>query len=158
MVPYLEPPLRERFDAWLESARARYAPPLELAEIRKGVQALSSLWVERRAAGHLAARAVEGAGKRAALATYYGPLHFLVLHHALRGLQPQTDVRRLFDLGCGTGATGAALATALPAPPTIVGSDVSGWALGEAARTWSAFGLAGRTRRTRLRKGQSAHG
>src|SRR5512145_3076555 len=104
--PYLEGELRARFDAWLEGAVARHSPPLSFAEVRQGVRALSSLWVERRAR---AARALDGAGKRAAFATYYAPLHFLATWHALRGLgesaapESSAGLRRVVDLGCGTG-------------------------------------------------------
>jgi SAM-dependent methyltransferase len=167
VTPYLEPPLRERFDRWLAEAIARYAPPLAFAEVRKGVQALSALWVEHRAEGELAARAVRGAGKRAALATYFAPLHFLTAYHAgpAPGAARPGAVRRVLDLGCGSGATGAAIAARLTAAlrdavppagasrdesPRVIGLDVSGWALSEARHTYAGFGLDARTRRARL--------
>ncbi len=132
---------------------ARVSPPLEFKEIRKGVQALSSLYVERREGRDLSARAVEGEGKRAALATYYAPLHFLCAWHLFgdetrdaTASEPDT----LFDLGCGTGAAGAAVARRLPRSPRVVGIDRSGYALREARRTHAAFGVAGSTRRGRL--------
>jgi SAM-dependent methyltransferase len=143
MTPYLEPTLRETFDAWIEASVARYSPPLEFSEIRRGAQALSALYVERRPAGEIAARSIRGRGKRAALATYFAPLHFLTVHHALAALDREraTPVRRVLDLGCGSGATGAAIAATLPTAPGIVALDVSGWALGEAEATYAAFGL-----------------
>jgi SAM-dependent methyltransferase len=152
VTPYLEPPLREAFDAWVEASIGRYSPPLEFAEIRKGAQALSSLYVERRPAGEIAARAVRGRGKRAALATYFAPLHFLTVHHALGAidLAGPRQIRRVLDLGCGSGATGAAIATARPVPPGVVAVDASGWALGEAEATYAAFGLSCRRRRGSL--------
>ncbi len=153
MTSYLEGPLRAAFDAWLEAARARCAPPLTFAEIRKGVQALSSLYVERRGGGGLAARAVDGAGKRAAFATYYAPLHFLAAHYALEQIAPATlqGVDTVHDLGCGTGAAGAAAAAACRAGSVSLHLlDVSGWALGEARHTARAFGLASKTRRGAL--------
>lgn len=140
---------RERFDAWLDAAVARHAPPLTFAEVRKGVRALSSLWVERR---ERASRALDGAGKRAAFATYYAPLHFLAAWHALARVPPTGARRRVLDLGCGTGAVGAAAALALGARE-VVGCDRSAWALREAAHTWAAFGLRGRARRTALPRG-----
>ena len=82
-VPYLEGTLRADFDAWLAATVARHSVDLEFRELRKGAQALSWLYVERRAEGDLAARAVDGRGKRAALASYYAPLHFLATQHAL---------------------------------------------------------------------------
>ncbi|HTF35136.1 MAG TPA: hypothetical protein VK714_15745 [Myxococcota bacterium] len=151
-MPYLEGPLRAAFDAWLEATRGRYLPPLTFSEVRKGVQALSSLYVEHRSGGHLAARATAGEGKRAALATYYAPLHFLMTHQALGELGGGTfpSVRVVHDLGCGTGAAGAAAATLLSGPPAFHGLDLSSWALGEAAFTACAFGLKSRTRRAAL--------
>jgi hypothetical protein len=149
LLPYLASPLRERFDGWLAATLERFLPPLNFTELRRGVQALSTLYVERRAAGELAARAREGVGKRAALATYYAALHFLTTHHALRmvGTEELLSAPKLVDLGCGTGATGAAVATVAAAPPEILGIDCSGWALEQASLTWLAFGLRGRVRR-----------
>jgi SAM-dependent methyltransferase len=151
-MPYLASPLRERFDGWLAATLDRFLPPLSFTELRRGVQALSVLYVERRATGELAARAREGVGKRAALATYYAALHFLTTHHALRmvGTEALFSAREVVDLGCGTGAVGAALATLAQAPPEILGIDRSGWALEEARLTWSAFGVDGRVRRSEL--------
>jgi SAM-dependent methyltransferase len=150
--PYLEGALRADFDAWLEAAVKRHSPPLTFPEIRKGVRALSALYVEGRGAGRVASRAAGGAGKRAALATYYAPLHFLTVHHALRELEAGSwrAPRRLFDLGCGSGAAGAALARTWETPPGLVLVDSSASALAEARHTLAAFGLRGRTRRARL--------
>ncbi|MDJ0867786.1 MAG: methyltransferase domain-containing protein, partial [Myxococcota bacterium] len=147
----LAPPLAAEFEAWLETSRARYLPPLSLRELHAGARALSTLYVEGRGAGRVAARATEGVGKRAAFASYYAPLHFLAVHHALAALPGRLDgVRRILDLGCGTGAAGAAVARALAGNATLWGLDRSGWALGEARRTHAAFGLRGRVRRGRL--------
>jgi SAM-dependent methyltransferase len=156
-APPLEEGLRTAFDGWLSATTARFESGLRFAEIRKGVQALSSLYVERRAGADLAARAAEGAGKRAALATYFAPLHFLAARYALESLlesEPAAlgGMRRVVDLGCGTGAAGAALATAAGGTE-VLGVDRSGWALGEARRTWAAFGLRARTLRRRLPQG-----
>ena len=152
-APYLESPLREAFDAWLEGTVSRFVPPLTFTELRKGAQALSTLYVERRGGGALATRAIEGTGKRAALATYFAALHFLVAHHAVRAAEGHPALvaaRRVVDLGCGTGAVGAAVAASLPAARQVVGVDRSGWALEEAERTWRAFGLEGRAQRGEL--------
>lgn len=151
-LPYLSGPLREIFDRWLAATWSRFTPALTFTELRRGVQALSTLYVERRAEGRLAARALEGAAKRAALATYYAALHFLTTHHALRmvGTEELLAARTIVDLGCGTGAVGAALATLAPEPPTVLGIDRSGWALDEAEHTWQAFGVSGRGRRGEL--------
>jgi hypothetical protein len=152
VTSYLEGPLRAAFDAWLEAARGRYLPPLTFSEVRKSVQALSSLYVERRSGGQIAARATAGEGKRAAFATYYAPLHFLTTHQALAPLGEPAfpGVRVVHDLGCGTGAAGVAAATLLSGRPTFHAIDLSGWALGEAVQTARAFGLTSRTRRAAL--------
>lgn len=152
MTPYLEGRLRAVFDGWLEATRGRYLPPLTFSEVRKGVQALSSLYVERRSGGRIASRATAGEGKRAAFATYYAPLHFLMTHQALAGLRGGAfpGVRVVHDLGCGTGAAGVAAATLFSEPPTLHAIDLSSWALGEAVLTACAFGLTSRTRRAAL--------
>ena len=144
--------MRAAFDAWLAASVAHHGAGLEFREIRKGVQALSSLYVERREGADLAARALEGRGKRAAAATAYAPLHFLTVHHALSqiGVDRFGTVRVVHDLGCGTGASGAAAALAFATRPRICGIDRSGFLLAEARRTWAAFGLAARARRGRL--------
>jgi SAM-dependent methyltransferase len=150
-TPYLVGSLRDAFDAWLEAALARFLPPLSFPELRRGVQALSSLYVERRGEGRLAERALDSAGKRAAFACFYAPLHFLTLHHALAHLHwPGEAPARIADLGCGTGAAGAAVATRLERRPPVLGVDRSGFALGEARHTYRAFGVAARTRRGAL--------
>jgi len=150
-VPYLEGALRADFDAWLAATVARHTADLEFRELRKGAQALSWLYVERRGEADLAARAVDGRGKRAALATYYAPLHFLAAQHALAQIGPARlgAVRRVFDLGCGTGATGAAAARTLDSA-NVVAIDRSGFALSEARHTYAAFGLLAQTRRAQL--------
>jgi len=150
--PYLDEPLRADFDRWLEETAQRYSPPLAFREIRRGVQALSSLYVERRVGGDLSARAHRGAGKRAALATYFAPLHFLTAHHALNALAGEswTPPSRIWDLGCGTGALGAALARGFETVPEVIAIDRSGFALREARHTYRAFGIYARTRRGRL--------
>jgi len=152
VTPYLEGPLRAAFDSWLEATRSRYLAKLTFSELRKGVQALSSLYVERRSGGRIAARALSGEGKRAAFATYYAPLHFLVTHEAVSQLGGGAfqGVRTVHDLGCGTGAAGVAAATGLPGPPALCAVDRSSWALGEAVLTAGAFGLRSRTRRAAL--------
>jgi hypothetical protein len=152
---YLEGALRRSFDAWLDAAVARYQPPLLPSEIGRGLRALSSLYVERRGGSDLGRRSREGVAKRAAFATYFAPMHFLTTWHALSQLAPPlASVKRVVDLGCGTGAVGAAAARACPEAPGLLGIDASGWALGEARHTWGAFGLRARAVRRRLPSGQ----
>ena len=141
-----------RVDAWIESTRGRHAPPLTFAEVRKGVQALSSLYVERRGGRDLARRSLAGAGKRAAFATYYAPLHFLAAYYAVAA-RPRPcagEALTLYDLGCGTGAAGAGAAVALGARARVVASDRSGFAIGEARAAYAAFGLRAVARRRDL--------
>ncbi len=156
--PFLAEPLRAGFDAWLADAVARHSRELEFREIRKGVQAVSNLYVERRDGVNLGARALDGRGKRAALATFFGPLHFLTVHHVLSAVGPTRlgAVRRVLDLGCGSGAAGAAAAATVAAlsadaePPRIVGLDRSGSVLAEARHTYAHFGLVAQTLRGQL--------
>ena len=52
-----------------------------------------------------------GAGKRAAFALFYSPLHFVLTGHVVRELDAARPApRKILDLGCGTGAAGAAWA------------------------------------------------
>jgi SAM-dependent methyltransferase len=152
--PYLDGAVRAAYDQWQERALARFSPPLTFAEIRRGVQALSLLYVERRGAGNLGARSLDGDGKRAAFACFYAPLHFLTLYHALRA-RDLGNVARVVDVGCGTGASGAAAALAIAETtgakaPQLVGVDRSGFALGEARRTAADLGLRGAWKRGAL--------
>ena len=140
-----EPIPRERFDNWLRQAEARHLADLTFSEVSSGLRALSSTYVQRRhRLGEGAA--LDGAGKRAAFALFYAPLHFLLVRAIVAALPGATDrTSVLCDLGCGTGAAGAAWASACASAPRIVGVDRHPWALGEAARTYRDFGLAGRT-------------
>lgn len=126
-------------------------PPLTFTEVRRGVQAVAAVAEFASVAGEGARKATLGAGKRAALATYFAQLDFLRAHHAaaILGLSERARPARIVDLACGTGAFGSALALAMGKPP-IVGIDRSGWALSEAQMTWTAFELEGRGRREAL--------
>jgi hypothetical protein len=134
---------------WLAALEQRHLAELTFPEVRRGLVALSTWYVARRAA---LARGVAlgGAGKRAAFALFYAPLHFLLTTHIVRELDATTPPpRRILDLGCGTGAASAAWALAAGSAPPIVGHDVDPWALGEARWTWSRLGLDGRAVRRR---------
>ena len=132
------------FPSWIEALEARHLSDLTFAEVARALRALSSTYVERRHKLTDGA-ALSGAGKRAAFALFYGPLHFLLVHHIARTMVSDTS-DTLIDLGCGTGASGAAWATASPRPPRMVGIDRHPWAVGEASRTYREFGLDGRAR------------
>jgi len=73
-------------EAWYAALEARHLMSLTFPEVRRALQALSSLYVERRDR-LVAGRALEGAGKRAAFAMFYGPLHFLIVREIVRALQ-----------------------------------------------------------------------
>ncbi len=144
--------LPEGFEAWIAAAAA--AEPLRFPELRKGVQALSARYVERRRESGAAAGAFGGAGLRAAFASFYAPLHFLAAHHAVRELPAsfREGVRRVVDVGAGTGAVGAAAALACGGAP-VLALDRSAWALAEARRSFALLGVRGRTRRIELPAG-----
>jgi hypothetical protein len=134
------------FDDWIRSLEARHLANLEFAEVSRALRALSSTYVERRptiAAG----AALSGAGKRAAFALFYGPLHFLIVREIVNALPGAAETpSTLVDLGCGTGAAGAAWGSTCRARPAVIGIDKHPWALREAAETYRAFGLTSRTR------------
>jgi hypothetical protein len=128
----------------MTSLEARHLADLRFVEVSRALRALSAAYVERRSKlGEGAALA--GAGKRAAFALFYGPLHFLIVREIAGKLAP-CDISTIVDLGCGTGAGGAAWATAWGVSPSIVGIDRNAWALEEAAHTYRQFGLLARTR------------
>src|SRR4249920_3711800 len=128
-------------DAWYAALEARHLASLTFQEVRRALQALSSLYVERRERLVLGA-ALEGAGKRAAFALFYGPLHFLTVREVVRALgAAEPPPRELLDLGCGTGAAGAAWALEARGKTEVHGVDRSGWAAGEARWTLRRLGL-----------------
>ncbi|MGE3276683.1 MAG: methyltransferase domain-containing protein [Vicinamibacterales bacterium] len=137
----------ERFRAWLDDLETRHLADLRFAEVTRALRALSTTYVQRR--GRLATRgSLDSAGKRAAFALFYGPLHYLLVRHVVSALpgafRPFTG---LLDLGCGTGAAGAAWAAATTPRSAVTGVDVHPWAVSEAATTYRAFGLAADVRR-----------
>jgi SAM-dependent methyltransferase len=108
------------------------------------LRALSSAYVERR---HRLPDGLETAGKRAAFALYYAPLHFVAttkVVDALGAATPPPDT--ILDLVCGTGAAGAAWAIAAGGSPTVSGVDRHRWAAAEARWTYRALGLRGHAR------------
>jgi|SRR5438876_1512013 len=135
------------FGDWCAALERRHLSRLTFQEVRRGLQALSSLYVERR--GCLGAgRALEGEGKRAAFALFYGPLHYLLVRRiveALGAVRPAPE--RIVDLGCGTGAAGAAWSLAAGGKPTVTGVDRNAWAVEEATWNLRALGVRGQGRR-----------
>ncbi len=132
----------ELFIRWIAALEARHLAALTFSQVSRALRALSSTYVERRqklAGG----AALSGAGKRAAFALFYGPLHHMLLTHIVETLPAATrSISTLLDLGCGTGASGVAWARSCEKPPRVIGIDRHPWALGEAARTYRAFGMA----------------
>ena len=134
------------FEAWIDALTARHQSDLTFAEISRSLRALSSTYVERRHKLREGA-ALAGAGKRAAFALFYGPLHFLLIREIVRALPgAAAGARTLVDLGCGTGAAGAAWASECRERPEVLGVDRHPWALDEAGRTYRQFRLKARTR------------
>jgi SAM-dependent methyltransferase len=131
------------FPAFYEKLEARHRSELSFAEVRRALQALSSLYVERRERMP-GGGALESRGKRAAFALYYGPLHFLLVREIVRALRTALATpRRILDLGCGIGTAGAAWALERTPPATVEGVDVSGWAVSEARFTLRQLGVPG---------------
>jgi SAM-dependent methyltransferase len=138
--------VQEKLGKWLSAAERRYLADLRVQEITRALRALSSAYVERRErrAGRRVHGALDSAGKRAAFALYYAPLHFIAVTEALRGVHASDlTPSSIIDLGCGTGAAGAAWAIAAGSTPTIIGIDRHPWAVGEARWTFSQLGLKG---------------
>lgn len=135
------------FDDWLRALEARHLADLKFSEVSRALRALSSAYVERR--GRLReGAALSGAGKRAAFALFYAPIHFLLVRQIVTRLGavdalPSTIV----DLGCGTGAAGAAWGSAATRKmPFVLGIDRHAWPLAEARDTYRRFALEARTR------------
>jgi hypothetical protein len=134
-------------DAWLSALESRHLADLTFTEVSRSLRALSATYVERRDRLREGA-ALSGAGKRAAFALFYGPLHYLLVSEIVTRLPGATaGGSQLVDLGCGTGAAGAAWAAACVRPPRILAVDRHPWALAEAAWTYRELGLHARTLR-----------
>jgi hypothetical protein len=138
-----------RYAEWLEALERRHLSDLTKREVARALAALSSCYVERR--GKLAeGGALSSAGKRAAFALFYGPQHFLITRHVVHALTGAVDgIEEIVDLGCGSGAAGAAWAVASGAR-TIRGIDLHPWAVDEAGWTYRHFQLSGRAVRANL--------
>ena len=136
------------FDAWMAALCERHLADLRMAEVGRALRALSSAYVERR--GRLArGAALDGAGKRAAFALFYGPTHFLLTRHIVQSLgAAAAPPRRLVDLGCGTGVVGAAWALAGEGPTSVQGLDRHPWAVEEARWTYKTLGVDGEAHRS----------
>ena len=136
-----------QFDAYLTQLEERHLADLRFSDVTRALRALSSAYVERRESALPAHKALEGAGKRAAFAMYYGPLHFLLVQHIVKEIGLALTPGVVVDLGCGTGVAGAAIADTvrdLRNPRTdlrVLGLDTHPWTLEEARFTYTSFGL-----------------
>jgi hypothetical protein len=140
-------PAPDPLDSFHAALEARHLSELTFAEVRRALQALSSVYVERREK-MIEGAVFDGAGKRAAFALYYGPMHFLLVREIARALGPSAGApRRILDLGCGTGTAGAAWALECGPRTRVEAVDRNGWAVAEARWTLARFGLEGRTTR-----------
>jgi predicted RNA methylase len=134
------------FNRWMADLEARHFADLTFPEVSRALRALSSAYVERRKRlGE--GIALSGAGKRAAFALFYAPLHFLLVRHIAEELtEGRAGIRSIVDLGCGTGVAGAAWGSSAGGAAGIVGIDRHPWAVEEARRTYRAFDLSATTR------------
>ena len=135
------------FQSFCAALESRHLADLRFSEVTRALRALSSTYVQRRETALPHHRALDGAGKRAAFALYYGPIHFLMVQAILRELDVSAGSGLVIDVGCGTGVAGAAVATASDPRGRVAGFDVHPWALDEARFTYRAFGLEADVRR-----------
>jgi len=134
---------------WLSALDTRHRANLTRQEFTRAVRALSARYVQRR--GQLPERSpLDSAGKRAAFALFYAPLHFLTAQALLTRAGVRIDLAQLTDLGCGTGVCGAAWAGLHDVPPGLTGIDSHPWALDEARWNWRTLGLRGHAVRGNL--------
>ena len=145
-----------QFSVFLQALEQRHFADLRFSDVTRALRALSSAYVERRETALADHKALDGAGKRAAFALYYGPIHFLLVQHMVRELGVVPERGTVVDLGCGTGVAGAAVATAASAGAEapalhVLGIDTHPWTLDEARFTYKTFGL-----RFDVRRGHAA--
>jgi SAM-dependent methyltransferase len=153
-----------RFEDWLAALEGRYLAHLRVPEVTRALRALSSAYVEQRrrpsaARGHRqVVGALDSAGKRAAFAVFYAPLHFIAVTAVVRARGgAMSPPMTIVDLGCGTGAAGAAWALAGQPAPTVIGLDRHPWAVDEAGWTYQRLGVRGRARQADIARAPVPH-
>jgi hypothetical protein len=137
-------------EEWVEALQTRHRGAFTSAEFLKAVRALSARYVERRSSIRDKSP-LDSAGKRAAFAAFYAPLHFFTARQVVRQLPIRpAPPEVIVDLGCGTGIVSAAWALELATRPRLTGVDAHPWALTEAAWNWRQLGLRGDGQRAEL--------
>ena len=144
--PVIHPTLLN-FQAFIDDLEKRHLADLRFSEVTRALRALSSAYVERRESALADHKALDGAGKRAAFALYYGPLHFLLVQHIVNQIGAPLAPGAVIDLGCGTGVAGAAIAASTTPPLRVLGFDTHPWTLDEARFTYKSLGLQSDVRR-----------
>ena len=158
-------------DEWVAALEARHLANLRVPEVTRALRALSSAYVERRrrAATPDGGRpnvhgALDSAGKRAAFALFYAPLHFIAVTEVIRArgaerAAPKT-ITRSWDVAR---AQPARRGRSRASPPhRSLGIDRHPWAIDEARWTYQQLGVHGRARQgdvTRMpapRRGESS--
>jgi ubiquinone/menaquinone biosynthesis C-methylase UbiE len=140
------------FQAFIDDLEKRHLADLRFSDVTRALRALSSAYVERRESALADHKALDGAGKRAAFALYYGPLHFLLVQHIFNQIGAPLAPGAVIDLGCGTGVAGAAIAASTTPARRVLGFDTHPWTLDEARFTYKAFGLQSDVRRAHAAK------
>lgn len=121
---------------------ARHLANLRVQEVTRALRALSAAYVERRTNV-----ALDSAGKRAAFALFYAPLHFLVTRFVVQRLGAASPPpRTIVDLGSGTGAGGAAWSIETGCDSRVIGIDRHPWAVDETRWTYRQLTVNGRAR------------
>jgi predicted transcriptional regulator len=134
-------PPSEPFTGWLTALEQRHLANLRPSEVSRALRSLSTYYVERRSKLAQGA-ALNTAGKRAAFALFYGPIHFLVTREIVTAIERARYVAQILDLGCGSGAAGAAWALA-SGRCTINGIDKHPWTIDEANWTYRQLEITG---------------
>jgi len=134
-------------ERWVAALESRHFSDLTFQEVSRALRALSSTYVERRHRLGQGA-ALDGAGKRAAMALFYAPLHYLIVREIVRAVGAASPApHELLDLGCGTGAAGAAWALEAGGRPRVLAIDRHPWCVAETGWTHATLGVQGRVRR-----------
>lgn len=133
--------------SFYDALETRHFADLKFSEVTRALRALSSAYVERRETALTEHRALDGRGKRAAFALYYGPIHFELIRAIAERLEQPKKPGLVIDLGCGTGVAGAAIAVATTPKSRVIGIDTHPWTLAEARFTYAALGLTSDVRR-----------